>query len=287
MPRVPAVHSGEVVRVALTRGLLALTAAALAPGCTSSSDMWMAPRDRSGEWGTSGGAEPLRYGRSTHVPSNYGTRAPQAPPPAHVAMTVPPPRTQSRSAVHSTHRPLAAAPASAAGLPAPYASSSPATPAASVPARTVAMHGRGGSGVDSLNAREAGIRDRYFDLRSVRDRNIALASALAAWERSRSAEDAGRAQSAFNGYKEARMGKFGTAVAALCLAGCSSVAAEIRSLNAEEKELAGQIQLLQDERKAIIALASALQVNEMEGTARSEAAVEKARAELARAAAKN
>lgn len=284
MARVPAVVPVDVMRAALLRSVLALTAAAVAPGCTSSSDMWMAPRDRSGEWGTSSGAGPARY-----MPSTYAPRTLPARPPTRVATHVPPPppRMQPRPTAHSPHRPLAAAPAPAAGLPSRHASPNTATPPAAVPARTVAMNGRGGSDVASLNVREAGIRDRYFDLRNVRDRNIALSSALAAWERSRSAEDAERAQSAFNGYKEARMGRFGTAVAALCLAGCSSVAAEIRSLNAEEKELAAQIQLLQDERKAIIALASALQVNEMEGTARSEAAVEKARAELARAAAKN
>ena len=56
------------------------------------------------------------------------------------------------------------------------------------------------------------------------------------------------------------------------LAACSSTGREINSLNAEERDLATQIRALEDARKANIALVSALQMKQREGsTSRAQA----------------
>lgn len=80
----------------------------------------------------------------------------------------------------------------------------------------------------------------------------------------------------------------GLAVAAALLSGlpgCGSVSAEVRSLNAEERQVSEQVNLLQERRKAIIALATALEVYGRDASRKNKLAVAQARDryELARA----
>ncbi|MFN0008900.1 MAG: hypothetical protein ACKVXR_13445, partial [Planctomycetota bacterium] len=73
------------------------------------------------------------------------------------------------------------------------------------------------------------------------------------------------------------------AVAALCLVGCNSISGQIRSLNSEERELMNEISIMQDHRKAIIALVAGLQqVQRDGGSAKSETALGKLREEYER-----
>jgi hypothetical protein len=67
-------------------------------------------------------------------------------------------------------------------------------------------------------------------------------------------------------------------LAAASLAGCGSVHGEIRDLDAEEREISTQLAEMQERRKSIIALMTALEHYDRLQDARNEAAVAKARA---------
>lgn len=134
--------------------------------------------------------------------------------------------------------------------------------------------------IHTLNARESQLTDWYFRMRKTREANVALVATLKLWEHEPEQVNVERAEKAFVIYKESAMGKYGGAIAVLFLAGCSSVASEIRALNAEEKELMDEISRLQNERKAIIGLAAALAVWDKSRTPQNEENLEKARAAL-------
>lgn len=138
------------------------------------------------------------------------------------------------------------------------------------------------SAPSGLAAEEHGVADAYWELRRFRDANVALSTALTAYDRSPSAALGETVRRRFTEYQEsAQMSRIPAAVLALTLtglAGCNSIASQIRSLNAEEKEILERATAYQEHRKSIVALVAALeQVKRDGGAAKSERAVEEAR----------
>jgi hypothetical protein len=144
-----------------------------------------------------------------------------------------------------------------------------------------APHARA-SAPSGLPAEEHSVADAYWELRRFRDAIVALATALTAYDRSPSAALEQTVRRRFTEYQEsAQMSRIPAAVLALTLtglAGCNSIASQIRSLNAEEKEILERATAYQEHRKSIVALVAALeQVKRDGGAAKSERAVEEAR----------
>jgi hypothetical protein len=132
----------------------------------------------------------------------------------------------------------------------------------------------------AYDGEERTVADTYWALRRFRDANVALATALSACESGLTPAHEERARRAFAVYQEsATMSRMSAAVLALSLTSCSSISGQIRDLNAEERMIIERQTAYQEHRKSIIALVAALeQVKRDGGTAKSEQALQTARA---------
>ena len=198
--------------------------------------------------------------------------APRTPPRAAAVAALP---ALPQSAARATPR-VSTAPVQS---PAPPVSATPrvgAAPAAAVYCPPQAAR------VDEphLDAEEDRLFHRIQELRDVRARSNTLATTLRVYDEQPSDDHRALAEHALAEYKESpAVRKFGTVAVALSLAACSSISREIASLNAQERDIASQITVLQNARKANIALVSALQqVQRDGGTTKSESALDRARA---------
>lgn len=134
--------------------------------------------------------------------------------------------------------------------------------------------------ISRLDSDEVRLRNRGMELQEAHNRSIALASALQTYQSKPTEHQRQVAEDALRAYQGSpAVRKFGAVALALSLAACNSISSQINSLNSEERELQAQLTVVDNARKANIALVSALQqVQRDGGTAKSKAAAAKARA---------
>ena len=114
--------------------------------------------------------------------------------------------------------------------------------------------------IAELEREESSLWARRAAVQEVRKGCVRLLTALETHRRDPCEESERVCREAFETYREAAVKcRITPCLVALALAGCSSVDAEIRDLNAEEQQLYAQIQELQDQRKRCVGLIVALQ----------------------------
>jgi hypothetical protein len=146
----------------------------------------------------------------------------------------------------------------------------------------------GSSEIARLDAEEPILWRKKRDVAEARARATALSSALQTFEKQPSEAHRKGAEDALKAYQESpAVRKFGAVALTLSLASCNSIGSQISALNAEERDLANRLTVLQEARKANIALVSALQqVQRDGGTPKSNTALARCRATYESASAK-
>lgn len=235
----------------VTRLVIAAAAALAAGGCAAE-DPWLRPRG------------PVRN-LLLADDAGFTVAQSEAVDAGHAAPSAPRPRTASAPVAPMPRASVASQPVRGGAV-------------ASIPI------GAGSGEIAGLDRAEKQLWLRIRELSEAHDRAVALSSALMVLSSQPSAHHREQAETALAAYKESPAVKKFTAVAlGLSLAACSSINREIRALNEEERELAQQISVLQEARKANIALVSALQQYQRDGSSKSEATVDKLRTSYERA----
>jgi hypothetical protein len=147
------------------------------------------------------------------------------------------------------------------------------------PASPVFAQATDGDSIAALQAREKVLADRYYEMREARQASTTLLAALQAFERDPADARRERVERALATYRtNPALNKLGGVALVLELKGAGASGGAIRTLQAEDQRLADQVAVLQEARKANIALVTALQQAERDGgSAKSRAAVNKAR----------
>lgn len=132
-----------------------------------------------------------------------------------------------------------------------------------------------------LRAQAEDVGNRYCAAVEVRRGIERVITLLSAQRKSRSPADARRMDEDIAAYKEScAMSKLPVAAVVLAcsgLASCSSIDGKIAKLRSEENEVVEQINVLQDERKSIERLITALQEYQRSGNSRNSENLDKAR----------